>query len=106
MVSEVVADGDGDDDAREDEEEGSDDFFDAGEDAIIGDRLSLRAASERGQSGSGGGTKDDPVGPVAPRAASPNTIYISANRPQWTFHARYQSTRWTSTISGETQCLY
>ena len=43
------------------EEEDSDDFFEGGEGAV-GDRLSLSAASERSQSG--GGTEDDPVGPV------------------------------------------
>ena len=59
--------GDGDASTREDEEEeDSDDFFDAGEGAV-GDRLSSRAASESGQSG--GGTEDDPVGPVTPSAA-------------------------------------
>lgn len=66
-TSGVVGEVDGD--TREDEiEEGSDDdFFDAG-DAITGDRLSSRAESESGQSG--GGTEDDPVGPVTPSAAA------------------------------------
>jgi hypothetical protein len=64
VVVDVVADGDGDGATREDEEEdSSDDFFDAGEGAVIPDRLSLCAASESGQSGSGGGTEDDPWGP-------------------------------------------
>ena len=58
--------GDRDASTREDEEEeDSDDFFDAGESAV-GDRHSLRAASESGQSG--GGTEDDPVDPVTPSA--------------------------------------
>ena len=52
----------------DEEEEGSDDFFDAGEGAVIGGRgVSSRAESESGQSG--GGTEDDPVGPVTPSAA-------------------------------------
>ena len=72
VVTDVDRDGDGDGETRgEGEEEGSsDDLFDAGEGAVIGpDRLSLRAASESGQSGSGGGTEDDPVGPITPSAA-------------------------------------
>jgi hypothetical protein len=70
--AEVVPDGNGE--THEDEEEdSSDDFFDAGEGAVIPDRLSLRAASESGQSGSGSGTEDDPVGPVTPSAANTNT---------------------------------
>ncbi|KAN0141543.1 hypothetical protein V8E53_000005 [Lactarius tabidus] len=42
-------------------EDSSHDFLDAGEGVVIPDRLSLRAAFESGQSGSGGGTEDDPV---------------------------------------------
>ena len=70
MVSDVVVtDGDGDGEMRhEDEEDFSDDFFDAGEGegegAVISPyRLPLHAASESGQS-SGGGTEADPVGSV------------------------------------------
>ncbi|KAN0133871.1 hypothetical protein V8E53_008303 [Lactarius tabidus] len=48
---------------REDEDE---DFFDAGEGAVIRDRISSCTASESGKSG--GGTEDDPVGPVTPSA--------------------------------------
>jgi hypothetical protein len=70
VVPEVVPDGNGE--THEDEEEdSSDDFFDAGEGAVIPDRLSLRPASESGQSGSGGGTEDDPVGPVTPALQTP-----------------------------------
>jgi hypothetical protein len=62
IVADVLADGDGD--AREGEaEDSSYHFLDAGEGAVIPDRLSFRAASEIGQSGSGGGTEDDPVVP-------------------------------------------
>ena len=42
---------------------------------VIGDRLSLRTASDVGPSD--GSTEDDPVGPVTPRASSP-TIHITA----------------------------
>ena len=66
----------------DEEEDSSDDFFDAGEGAVIGpDRLSLRAASESGQSqsGSGGGTEDDPVSPVTPSAAAGPTATIPHN---------------------------
>jgi cysteine protease ATG4 len=69
----VVPDGNGE--THEDEEEdSSEDSFDAGEGAVIPNRLSLCAASESGQSGSGGGTEDDPVGPVTPSAANTNTL--------------------------------
>jgi cysteine protease ATG4 len=74
VVVDVVADRDGDGETREEEEDSSDDFFDASEGAVIHDRLSLRAASESGQSGSGGGTEDDPVGPVTPSAANNNSL--------------------------------
>jgi hypothetical protein len=78
VVPEVVPDGNGE--THEDEEEdSSDDFFDAGEGAVIHDRLSLRPASESGQSGSGGGTEDDPVGPVTPSAANTNTNTLPHN---------------------------
>ena len=64
----VVADANraGDETRGEDEEEdSSDDFFDAGEGTVLAAvRLSLRATSESGQSG--GSTEDDPVGPVIP----------------------------------------
>ncbi|KAH9016405.1 hypothetical protein EDB83DRAFT_2508558 [Lactarius deliciosus] len=59
--------GDEDGDTREDEED-SDDFFDAG-DAII----------ESGQSG--GGTEDDPVGPVTPSAAPPMSGGTISRKP-------------------------
>ena len=84
----VVADVDRDGDSGEprgevdEEEDSSDDFFDAGEGAVLaGDRLSLRAASESGQSqsGSGGGTENDPVGPVTPSAAAGPTATIPHN---------------------------
>jgi hypothetical protein len=69
----VVADDDGV--VRGDEEEVSDDdFFDASEGAVIPDHLSLRAASESGQSESGSGTEDDPDGPVTPSVANTNTL--------------------------------
>lgn len=60
----VVGDGDADagEETHKDEgENSSDDFFDAGEGPLIGDRISLCAASESGQSG--GGTEDDPSVP-------------------------------------------
>jgi hypothetical protein len=63
----VVGDGDagaGKETRKDEEEDSSDDFFDAGEGPLIGDRISLCAASESGQSG--GGTEDDPLGPVTP----------------------------------------
>ena len=54
----VVADvlvADGETRGEDEEEYSSDDFFDAGERAAIDhDRISLRAASESGQSGGGG----------------------------------------------------
>jgi len=62
-----VGDEDGDTREDEDEEDSDGDFFDAGDGAVIGDRVSSRTASESGQSG--GGTEDDPVGPVTPSAA-------------------------------------
>ncbi|KAH9020204.1 hypothetical protein EDB85DRAFT_532534 [Lactarius pseudohatsudake] len=70
--------GDEDGDTREDDEDSDGDFFDAG-DAIIGDRFSLRAASESGQSG--GGTEDDPVGPVTPSAAPPMSGGTISRKP-------------------------
>ena len=51
----MLADGDGYCRKCEDEEKY---FFDAGDGAVIGNRLSLRAVSE-----SGGGTEDDPSVP-------------------------------------------
>ena len=66
----VVADGDGDGETYENEEEdSSDDFFYAGEGAIIPGRLSLRATSESG----GSGTKHNPVDPVTTGAGGPTT---------------------------------
>ena len=81
VVADVDRDGDGDGETRgEDEEDSSDDFFDAGEGAVIGpDRLCLRAAPESGRSGSGGGTEDDPVGPITPSAAGGPTVTIPHN---------------------------
>jgi hypothetical protein len=80
VEGDVVADGDGDGDLRrEEEEDSSDNVFDAGEGAVISDRLSLRAASEIGQSGSSGGTEDDFVGPVTPSAANTNTNTLPHN---------------------------
>ena len=79
VVADVERDGDGET-RGEDEEYSSDDFFDAGEGAVIGpDRLSLRAASESGQSGGGGGTEDDPVGPVTPSAAASPIVAVTHN---------------------------
>ena len=75
----MVADSDGERHC-EDKEDSSDDFFDSGEGAVIGpDRLSLRAASESGQSGSDGGTEDYPVGPVTLNAAAGPTASITYN---------------------------
>ena len=82
VVADVDRDSDGDGETRgeDEEEDSSDDFFDAGEGAVIGpDRLSSRAASENGQSGSGGGTKDNPVGPITPSAAAGPTATIPHN---------------------------
>ena len=85
MVADVDRDGgDGETRDEDEEEDSSDHFFDAGEGAVIGpDRLSLRAASESGQSqsGSGGGTEDDPVGPVTPSAAGPTATIPHNNKP-------------------------
>lgn len=52
------------------EEDSSDNFFEAGESAVIGDCLSSSAAPKSGlESGkSGGGTEDDPIAPVTPSA--------------------------------------
>ena len=75
MVAEVDRDGDGET-RGEDEEDSSDNFFDAGEGAVIAsDHLSLRAASESGQSG----TEDDPVSLVTPSAAAGPTATILHN---------------------------
>ena len=75
MVAEVDRDGDGET-RGEDEEDSSDNFFDAGEGAVIAsDHLSLRAASESGQSG----TEDDPVSLVTPSAAGGPTATILHN---------------------------
>ncbi|KAN0133892.1 Peptidase family C54 domain containing protein [Lactarius tabidus] len=61
-VADVIAQGDGSGDIREDDDEdSSDDFFDASEGACD-------------QSGSGGGNEDDPVGPVTPSAANTKTL--------------------------------
>ena len=78
MVANVTRDGDGETRGEDEEEDSSDDYFDSGEGAVIGpDRLSLRAASESGQSG-GDGTEDDPVGP---RTSSANAIPHNNNKP-------------------------
>ena len=82
VVAGVDQDGEGDGETRgeDEEEDSSDDFFDAGEGAVIGpDRLSSRAASESGQSGSGGGTEDDPVGPITPSPTAGPTATIPHN---------------------------
>ena len=70
-VVDVDRDGDGETRGEDEEEEEEDDFFDAGEGAVISpDRLSLRAASESSQSGSSGGTEDDTVGPITPSSTA------------------------------------
>ena len=62
---------------EDDEEEDSDgDFFDAGEGAVIDDRISSRAASKSGQSE--GDTEDDPVGPMTPGLITTPTLSTSA----------------------------
>jgi hypothetical protein len=61
--AEVVAIGDGDGDAREEEEEEEDDFFDAGEGALIGDHLSLRAASRAARAEAAAAPKTTPSVP-------------------------------------------
>ena len=105
----VVADADRDGDAEtrgEDEDEhSSDDFFDTGEGAVNGpDRLSLRAASESGQSDGGSGTEDDPVGPVTPSAAiSHNNKPTAVDFSTRTYH-QLQPT--STTKSGWTRRLY
>jgi hypothetical protein len=76
--AEVVPDGNGKT-HKDEEEDSSDDFFDAGKGAVIHDRLSLRPASESNQSGSGGSTEDDPVGPVMPSATNTNTNTLPHN---------------------------
>ena len=87
MVADVDREGDRGETRGEvdEEEDSSDNFFDAGEGAVIGtDCLSLHTASESGQSqSSGGGTEDDPVGPVKPSVASragPTTAIPHNNR--------------------------
>ena len=84
VVAERDGAGDGETRGEDEDEDSSDDFFDAGEGAVIGpDRLSLRAASEsrQSQSGSGGGTEYDPVGPVTPSAAAGPTATTPHNKP-------------------------
>ena len=77
VVADVDRDGDGKTGGEDEEEDSSKDFFDASEGAVIGpDRLSLRAASESGQSGSGGGTEE---GPVTPGAGTGPTATIPHN---------------------------
>jgi hypothetical protein len=71
--------GDGAEDTREDEAKDSDDFFNAGDVAAISDWLPLRAASESGQSG--GGTDDDPIGPVTPSAAPTKASHTILKTP-------------------------
>ena len=79
LVADLDRDGDDETRGEDEEEDSSDDFFDADEGAVIGhDRLSLRAASESGQSG-GGGTEDDPVVPITPSAAAGPTATIPHN---------------------------
>jgi hypothetical protein len=76
VAADVLADSDGN--AHEGEaEDSSDNSFDVGEGSIISNHLSLRTASESGQSGSGSGTEDDPVGPVMPSAGSPTIPHHS-----------------------------
>ena len=81
--------GDGDVDwtwtREEEEEEDFDDFFDAGEGAVVGDRSS-RAAQESSQSG--GGTEDDPVGPTTPSATAAPTQSRTKRKPSSGFNAR------------------
>ena len=84
VVVDVDRDGDGETHGEDEEEDSSDDFFDPGECAVIaGNRLSLRAASESGQSSSGGGTGDDPISPVTvtPRTTAGPTAAITHNKP-------------------------
>ena len=79
VVASVDRDGDGETRGEDKKEDSSDDYFDSGEGVVIGpDHLSLRAASESGQSGSGGGTEDDPVGPIT---SSVDAIPHNNDRP-------------------------
>jgi cysteine protease ATG4 len=62
--------------ADDDEEEDSDgDFFDAGEGAVVDDRVSSRAASKSGQSED---TEDDPIGPMTPGPITTPTTVTSS----------------------------
>ena len=80
VVADVDRDGDGETRGEDEEADSFDDFFDEGEGAVIGpDHLSLCATSEGGQSGGGGSTEDDPVGPVTPSAVGGPTATIPRN---------------------------
>ena len=80
VVADVDRDGDGETRGEDEEANSFDDFFDEGEGAVIGpDHLSLCATSEGGQSGGGGITEDDPVGPVTPSAVGGPTATIPRN---------------------------
>ena len=68
---------------RKDKEEASfDEFFDANKASLSVAIVSLRAASESDQSGSG--TEDDPVGPVMPGAACPTADSHNTNSSKLT----------------------
>ena len=82
VVADVVAvDGNGNGSISKDEEDSSDDLFDAVIGPEVPDRLSSRAASESAQSGSGNGTEDDSIGPVMPSDAARPTAILQNNKP-------------------------
>ena len=79
VVASVDRDGDGETRGEDKEEDSLDDYFYSGKGVVISpDRLSLRAASESGQSGGIGGTEDDLVGP---RTFSADAIPHTDNKP-------------------------
>jgi cysteine protease ATG4 len=84
----------------EEEEDSDGDFFDAGEDAVIDDRVSSRAASKSGQSE--GDTEDDPVGPMTPGPATTPTI-ITSNTPVKKASGKSHAVSFARTASASTE---
>jgi hypothetical protein len=89
----------GDDD--DDEEEDSDgDFFDAGEGAVVDDRVSSRAASKSGQSEDTGG---DPVGPMTPGPITTPTIVTTSTPVKTTPSGKSHAVSFAGTASASTE---
>jgi cysteine protease ATG4 len=88
------------DDEEEEEEDSDGDFFDAGEGAVVDDRVSSHAASKSGQ---GEDTEDDPVGPMTPGPITTPTIVTNSTPVKMTPSGKSHAVSFAGTVSASTE---